>query len=331
VLHGTSAGAGSVAMHLIAYGGRDDHLFTGVIAQSGFFPTQRSVSDLEFQFDRFVHGAGCSGAEDELACLRSQDTSVLQAANVQSAYPGAPNPARFYFTPCIDGDLIRDYPIKLFVAGKFIHVPIIFGTDTDEGSVFAPNASTPEEVSRFMQAQFPRLTPEDTDAINDVYPLMAPLPLHAPYFPSVSAAFGESTFVCPSTIVLQSYVKQSHPETTWSYRINIQEVDAIEAGLGVRHTFEIPAIFGPGYAGEAGSFATYNAAIVPIIMHYWISFVRALDPNAYKHESAPIWKTYGNEQRKIVLETNATVLETVNDELLERCKFWEGLTDTLEF
>ena len=139
---------------------------------------------------------GCTS--DELACLRSRNTSILQAANRPSAYPGGSHSPRFYFTPCIDGEFIQDYPIRLFEQGKFVHVPVMFGDDTNEGSGFAANASTPADVADFLVDQYPRLTVADTDAINAKYPLMAPIPGHAPYFPSASAAYGEVTFTCPS-------------------------------------------------------------------------------------------------------------------------------------
>jgi acetylcholinesterase len=136
---------------------------------------------------------------------------TLQAANKPSAYPGAIGPLDFYFTPSIDGDFLRDYPILLFEQGKFVKVPCIFDDDQDEGSYFVAHASTPADVAAFMIDQFPNLTPAQTNAINSEYPLMPPLPKHAPYFPSASAAYGESTFTCPSIAVLQSLVKYFDP------------------------------------------------------------------------------------------------------------------------
>ena len=123
---GVSAGAGSVALQLIAYGGRDDKLFVGAIGESGFFPTQLKVSELEFEFTDYANAAGCSTG-DQLACLRSKDSATLQQANVNFAYPGRPSAPIFPYTPCIDGDFIRDYPYTLFEQGKFFKVPIIFG------------------------------------------------------------------------------------------------------------------------------------------------------------------------------------------------------------
>ncbi|RDW92011.1 hypothetical protein BP5796_01405 [Coleophoma crateriformis] len=330
VIHGVSAGAGSVALHLTAYGGRDDKLFAGAIGESVFFPTQPKVSELEFQFDHYATLAGCGEATDELTCLRAQDVSVLQTANVAMAFPGATSASLFYFTPCIDGHLIRKYPYLSFESGEFIHVPIMFGNDNDEGSAFASNATSPADVAAFMVDYYPHLTPTDTDNINAQYPLMAAAAKHAAYFPSVAEAYGESTFNCPAITILQSYVQYFSASKAWSYRVNIQDQNDIAAGLGVPHTMETPAIFGVGFAPGTASFATYNAPVVPVVMHYFISFIRSLTPNTFRSSDAPFWEPYTTAQRRMKLQTNATAMEAVPADQLGRCAFWKGLAVTTE-
>jgi acetylcholinesterase len=296
-----------------------------------FFPTQPLVSELEWQFEYFMDGTGCSGVADELACLRFLDTGTLQRQNNPTAYPNATGSPAFYFTPTVDGNLIQDFPYRLFEDGKFIHVPIIFGDDTDEGTLIVTNAGSPQEVADFMFNQYPKLTQVDTDSINAQYPLMTRRPLHAAYFPSLAAAYGESTFTCPAIHILQTYSQYFDSNRIWSYRVNIQEIGNIDSGYGVPHTFELPAIFGPGYGGSSGtSFETYNAPMVPIIMNYWISFIRTLSPNQYRYDKAPYWEAYSDEQKRIVLETGATAMEDVPSDQLARCQFWKILAVTME-
>lgn len=117
----------AISLNYFYSGGRDDGLFAGGIGESVFFPTQPYVSELEWQFQRYVNGTGCSGAADELQCLRSKSTVDLQAANIPSPYPGRTSASNFYWTPTIDGDFIRDYPYRLIEQGKFVKVPILFG------------------------------------------------------------------------------------------------------------------------------------------------------------------------------------------------------------
>ena len=67
----------------------------------------------------------------------------------------------------------------------------------------------------------------------------------------------------------------------WGYRYNVADELNAAAGLGVPHLFESWAIFGPdNVPGAPRSYYTYNAGVVPLVMDYWISFVRTLDPSA---------------------------------------------------
>lgn len=127
-----------MALHLSAYGGRDDGLFVGAISESLFFPAQPYVAELEWQFDRIVQAVGCdAGAygkgDTAMSCLRHKDMAALQALNIAAAFPGRtapPNPL-FYWTPCVDGELIPDLPYVMFESGRFLKMPVMFGTDTD--------------------------------------------------------------------------------------------------------------------------------------------------------------------------------------------------------
>lgn len=124
-----------MATHLVAYGGRNDNLFVGAMSQSNFFPAQPFVEELEYQFDRVVSQTGCDkeDSSQQMACLRGKDVAVLQAANYAQPFPGRPDPPvpLFYWTPCVDGDILRDLPYRLFEKGQFIDVPVMFGTSTN--------------------------------------------------------------------------------------------------------------------------------------------------------------------------------------------------------
>ncbi|KAB5580454.1 Alpha/Beta hydrolase protein [Coniochaeta sp. 2T2.1] len=346
VIHGASAGAGSVALHLSAYGGRDDGLFVGAISESLFFPAQPYVHELEWQFDRVLQAVGCYSYDSAaaMACLRSQDMETLQSLNIALAFPGRtapPNPL-FYWTPCIDGDFIQDLPDVLFETGRFLKMPVIFGTDTDEGSAFATNAASPADIISFFQDNYPLLTLNDTLAILSHYPQVLPLvPYHNPWFPTASLAYGEATFVCPSLNLLShitSYTPASNNSNSiFAYRYNVLDAVNLAAGIGVPHIFEAAAVFGPGNLPPvqvAASYFTYNAPVVPLVMGYWISFVRALDPNVYRAAGAPVWEGWdgkdwggggGRRGQRLKIELGDTCMEDVGEEESGRCEFWEGM------
>lgn len=213
VIHGDSAGAGSVAYHLSAYGGRNTDLFIGAVAESPFWPTQRTVAQMEFQYDRFVKDVSCDNSKDPLACLRSVDVQTIQKFNVDKPFPGSsstPAPL-WYFLPVVDGDLIQSHLYNTFTEGRFAQVPLMVGDETNEGTFFAYNASKPSEVAQFMKNNYPGLSRDQLDGINKVYEHEESLPKHAAYSPTAAAAYGDSTFTCPGNMMSAAMAKSFSP------------------------------------------------------------------------------------------------------------------------
>ncbi|KAH8831368.1 Alpha/Beta hydrolase protein [Flagelloscypha sp. PMI_526] len=331
VIQGVSAGGGSVSHHLTAFGGRNEGLFVGAIGNSIFWPREAPLAELESQFDLFTSAAGCGDFQNQMACLRALNTSVLQAANIAHPYDGRTGNPRFYYTPTIDGNLVQDHLYTLFQQGKFISVPLLLGDDDDEGSYFADNVSTPEGVITFLANNYPQLSSDDATNITALYPLMPPVPNHAEYFPSASAAYGEGTFTCPSNFIASKLSDSGSP--VWNYRFSVIQADNEAAGLGVPHTTEVVAIFGPAYVpnGNSTTFATTNAPMVPILMNYWISFIRSLDPNQHKYPGTPEWEEFDSENKKrIKFVLNDTRMDSIDDEEDGRCAFWESVGVRLE-
>jgi acetylcholinesterase len=190
-----------------------------------------------------------------------------------------------------------------------------------------------------MKNNYPHLTSADTDAINSQYPLMPALPGHAAYFPSAAAAYGETTFTCVGNFISKTYAKSCSPSKVWNYRYNVQMDGYIAAGLGVPHTIDSEAIFGVGNVNDNANaeaqtgYTTYNAEIIPVVMNYYISFIRHLDPNKYKYEGAPIWESFGNGKnggKRLMFQTNATAMEVIPQDQEARCEFWKELALVME-
>ena len=132
-----SAGAGSVALHLTNYGGRNDGLFVGAIAESTFLPWQPQVAEVEWQYNATLQATGCVSASNHMSCLRGLSSAQLQSVNVPRPYPGEPLNPLFYWTPVVDGDMIRGNQYDQFDSGKVVKVPVLFGTCTN-GELIRP-------------------------------------------------------------------------------------------------------------------------------------------------------------------------------------------------
>jgi acetylcholinesterase len=338
VIHGDSAGGGSIIYQLTAFGGQDDGLFVGGIAESPFIPTHRTVPESEFQFDRFAASLNCADAQDPVACLRSLDTATLQSADVVSTFPGTPENVEpdFYFLPVVDGTFSPDFVYRMLEEGRVARVPVMVGDDTDEGTAFgfSPNATTSEEFLQFIQANYPHLNDTELQLIKEAYPPGKVFPLHALFFTPSEEAYGEATFICPGVELTKSIASFVSPEEVWNYRYNVYDPTDEFAGLGVPHVSEEPAIWGPGNSGPCDdpcSYRNLNAPIVPIMMNYWISFIRTLNPNTFKAPSALEWEPWGTGTgQRLRIQLAAMGMEPVPNDQLARCEMWKNLATTTE-
>lgn len=288
---------------------------------------------MEFQFDRFARNVSCDPSDAHvMSCIRSKDLATLQSADYYQPFPGRQNAADWYFLPVVDGTFSPDLLYSLLERGRFVRVPTLTGHDTDEGNGFAANAATNEEFLSFMQDNYPKLTPSQLQRINATYPLMPPLPLHQAWFPSAAAAYGDSTFKCPSNQIAFSMARYFSPQRVWNYHYNVVDLTDQAFGSGVPHTSETPAIFGPESVdcGDC-SYTMYNAPIVPVVMNYWISFVKHLDPNVERYAGTPVWRPFrrGDGQR-LRFQINDTRMEAVDADQVRKCDMWRGFAQTME-
>lgn len=142
---GESAGAASVGFHLTAFNGRDDKLFRAAIMESGgpvFYTNLKKSEDYEDQYQDLVEKAGCASPptntsssdseSDSLACLRKVPFTVLNNVlnTTEFTTPG--------WSPALDGDFNVRYGSEQLADGAFVHVPIIAGANSDEGTSFSP-------------------------------------------------------------------------------------------------------------------------------------------------------------------------------------------------
>ncbi|KAI2618516.1 alpha/beta-hydrolase [Hypoxylon sp. NC1633] len=361
VITGASAGAGSVALHLLmAYSNSSapaqdgsesvEQLFVGGIGESVFFPAQPTVADLEWQFDRVLAQTGCNGTDsnnDPMACLRSKDTTTLQATvNRPSAFPSRSGIPLFYWTPCVDGALLRDSPYTLLARGALVDVPVLAGSTSNEGTVFVPDLATADALTAFDQDNYPLLNKDQAASITNLYAAngtgAAVPPAHkGAWFASASVAYGEGTFVCPGNYLLDAVAARQNNGTggggrTWGYRYDVYDANNAAQGLGVPHIWESWAVFGPDSLRGAGagpaSYYTYAASVVPPVMDYWLSFVRTLDPSAMRTPGAPAWEPWkGDKQgRRLLMQTGNFSMESVAPDQRSRCEFWLGLASATQ-
>jgi carboxylesterase type B len=312
---------------LSAYGGRDEGLFVAAAAESQSFGTMLNVTESQFAYNELVSATGCGSSSNTLICLRNLDVNALQWKNINRPYPGGQGKPLFLYGPTIDEDLVPDHTYALFHEGKFIKVPVIFGDDTNEGTVFVPKGvASVADADTFLQKQFPYMTQSQMTKINSIY-LTADktetFPGAGAYWRPASTAYGEIRYICPGIDMSSVYAAAGVP--SWNYHYAVQDPTSEASGMGVTHTVEVNAIWGPYNTGGApASYYDTNAAIVPLMQAYWTSFIMHLDPNVNRLASSPRWQTWGrgdNAYRRIFIRTGETRMETVPQEQRTRCEY----------
>ena len=332
VIGGDSAGAGSVSYHLTRDRGRDHGLFVGAAAESVSFSTVLTINQSQYLFDSFAIRVGCA-VGDALACLRQKSVADLQTANVNvQPFPGAQNPQLFAWNPVIDGDFIAEVTYDAYKNGHFIKVPLIVGDDTNGGTIFTPrDTATIPQLNTFMHDQFPYLTLSDLEMIDNLYPNPNnTCPNTGCRWRQLSDAYGQMRYMCPGLYMNLQYALNG-VSSSWAYRWNVEDPAQIAQGLGVPHTIEVNAIFGPTNT-KGGAPASYyhgeiNANAVTVAQGYWASFITTLNPNTRRAQSSPIWKPYSkvNDERIVINTGGKAGMESIPGDLRKACNFFEQI------
>ncbi|PFH45585.1 hypothetical protein AMATHDRAFT_71494 [Amanita thiersii Skay4041] len=299
-INGESAGGASVEFLLVANLG-GEKLFEGAIAQSVYrtpLPLPEQQQPL-FEFYASQAGCGASGGGDvgeTMACLRMASVSALARAQ-DAAGTAAFNGSYRIFRPVLDGKLFTNFPTGSILDGKFADVPLIVGATTNE------TLSGGTDIGTALKRSFPGLSDGDVNDILDAYPSLA--------YPSEDLRFqevtGDSALRCARTIMASEFSKRTN---AWTYRYN-QRNPTIPVPA-VTHAAENWMMFLGTNTGFNGSttFTTMTAeetAFAEELIAYWLSFVRAGNPNTFKLARSPVWPKYtvngtGEGRARMVLQ-----------------------------
>ncbi|KAJ3716496.1 alpha/beta-hydrolase [Lentinula raphanica] len=317
---GESAGAGATMFHLIANGGDQEGLFRAAMGDSSslsFMPDFDS-DYLNGVFDLFAGFAGCTSSSDVMSCLTSADANVIASAGTKVLQNRTST--LFVFAPCIDSDFLTTRPVEAFSSGAFAQVPVLFGSNTDEGANWSaelpnPAANTSEPsatettVYNFLAGQWPTLSNDSFTAALELYPL-------SDYNNSLSLQgqqmYGEARYICTGLMIAAASTRQGL--TSFQYHYDNPD-------QGSTHGAELTALF-----DSASGFSGNDAALFVTMQEYWTSFVTAQDPSA---ANTTTWTAVSNTTSgspRILLHPGAIAMEDVSDAQAARCAFWHSIS-----
>ena len=326
------AGAASVGYHLMAYNGRDDGLFRAAIMESGnpvSYSSYRTNQLYQPLYNKVVKAAGCWNSIDNLDCLRSVPFSKLN--DIFNTTTAA------YWQPIIDGDLLARWGSIQLAEGAFVHVPIMDGANTDEGTSFGPQGvnstqdfidfasapTTQATLPKNWAKQLPEVYPNEpaywippVETVGDInYP--EPWGKGTQYRRS-AAYFGDVVMIANRRGACEAWAGAGIP--AYCYRFNTRPA-GVPYLYGVPHFQEVAFVFdnihGYGYNAEHSSVNPFMGKpesyreLAKLMSSSWASFIADLDPNGFngRYAEAEAWPQYSLEDpQNIVWDANNTKL-----------------------
>ncbi|KFY13202.1 hypothetical protein V492_03426 [Pseudogymnoascus sp. VKM F-4246] len=319
-IDGDSAGAASVDLHLTAYGGRNDNLFHAAAGQSNSFGAQLTVSESQYQYDGLVNRTECHTAQDTLKCLRELDMEVIASNNMVMRTPGAKGAPLFAYSNVIDGPggFTEDYTYNMYADGKFVKVPVIFGSVTNEGTLFTPpKTDNVTDMTNFLKDNFGKLTTDQLNHIVSLYPQdKIEYPGKGAWWRTAADAYGELRYNCPAHFMNQMFENHTDGSSNWHYLWDVVPPVHIKSGMGAMHAASMYSIFNitTGMAGELN----------PIIQAYWTSFIRTKNPNTHRLKGTPEWGNFGTamEQLHFPIDPKNVSMVAVGAAEKARCHYY---------
>ena len=212
---GTSAGGQSVGLHLVSPGSAP--LFQRAIVQSAF-PTLRAstLAEAEAQGQAFAARLGCTDPSTLLTCIRSQTKDQVLIAGMQATEQVVEQPNRVHWRPIVDGLVIPDQPRTLFEQHAFNHVPLIVGSNRDEGwgNFITRSFSTGVSAAQYeswISAEFG----DDAADVLAAYPSGA----YASPMEAMARVVGDGQFTCEARRLARLVQGTGNPVFLYSYQV----------------------------------------------------------------------------------------------------------------
>ena len=299
-IFGESAGGQSVAMLLSSP--LSAGLFQRAIIESGVgFGPGRHIEDIKKLGEHLCDVLGASKAADPIAALR--------AVSAEDLLKNSGGPLGAGFGPAIDGWFLPDDPPLIFAAGKEHNVPLIIGSNHNEGTILLRTIPlrSATDYENFLKFAFK----SDADAVLKMYPpstdkdqMSAADRVFSDRIAAGSQMFAEANAKINPKSYLYHFTKTSNAPRF--------------ANLGAYHAAEIPYIFDGAFDGS--HFDDKDQALAKAMSAYWFHFASTGDPNA---PGLPEWPKVGPTSARYIefgtqIKTGTNVISPQAFELLSR-------------
>jgi para-nitrobenzyl esterase len=296
--------AGSFAVSALMASPAAAGLFHRAIGESGAYFTAgggtlplEPLAVSEAQGAKFASAMGAASLE----ALRARPADEVLAAAMKM---------QPWFSPNIDGYVLREDVYKTFAAGKQAHVPLLAGWNADEvrgGVVLAKQKPTAVSFVADVRKRFG----DQADAIIKAYPAAN----DAEALES-AAALASDTFIGHATWKWIEMQTQTGKAPVYRYSFDrkipvapdtkINGVAATSKDIGARHAGEIEYVFGTLDTIAGVTWEASDRKLSDEMVTYWSNFARTGDPNG---AGLPKWPRYDAATR-LVLHLDETIRES---------------------
>jgi para-nitrobenzyl esterase len=270
---GTSAGGLSVSLHLVSPGSAG--LFDRAIIQSGAASYRwRDLAEAEAQGDALATALECTDPAHMLSCLRSKSQAeVLRALPV--TLDQIVEGQRVQWVPVVDGLELPDQPRTLYENGALARVPLLIGTNRDEGWPFVDRSFssglTAEQYDAILATEFG----SDEPAIRSHYPVLVDAtPLARKE--TLAQIVSDVEYICETRRIARAVERTGTPVFVYSFEYPVPPA----AGIRVIHGLESNLLFGNNFGPPSNHVLTEpDEDLFRSMSGYWTRFAKNGHPN----------------------------------------------------
>jgi para-nitrobenzyl esterase len=261
-------------------------LFQRAIGESGGqFTITRTLAEAEQAGAKFAESAGATS----LSALRAMPAAAVNSAN------------GFQTAATVDGWVFPQDVMSIFKAGKQNDVPVIIGSNANEGSIFTPETVTGESFKTQSQRQYGT----DADAFLKLYPFTSDQEARA----AQAASMRDRTFGWEMRTWARLQTQTGKSKVYLYYLSHVPPL-ANAAWLGAQHGAEIPYAFNwpNGKHSTIVPWTDSDKKLAEQISSYWVNFATTGDPNG---KDLPKWNAYSVKDDQLMGFADAPAMTAV--------------------